>query len=271
MASHLMIDIIVAGIMDMSIKDKAQHAYCVLCVDLLDLYDAQYMKWGQTFCQKTQDVPFGMQHKAGATTQGKKTWSKTKESRINEKQILIAKSIAQNGRQMVYDQIKIMVTNVSGLFSRLPESTQCDEESGTRVNTNLSHLCPEMASRTLTARTRIFLAKNTGIHLLRQGEVVAENGHFESCLLPMPITTCIDSMYVGGRIPPCKAKESCVRMPANEFVQIEKKLFDVLENAPYVLAAKIKSDDPRRELIMTLRRGIALTYLDMLYSIWANV
>jgi len=255
MASQMMIEIIVAGVMKMEKQNKAQYAYCVLCVNMLDLYGEQYMHWGRT----------------PSLSIVKRAWATTIEVRIREKQNLMAKTIAEHGRQMVYEQVKKMVTNVCGLLLRLPEVIQCDYETETRIKTTLTHLCPEMTLRSMSTRTRLFQAHHTGINLLRNITILPEKDTFVSCLMQAPMRTSTDFMHVAGSVSHNEDKLPSFPMPENDFAQVEKKLCDVLENAHYVLSAKLASDDPRRKLILSLRRQTALTYLDMLYSIWANV
>jgi len=274
MASQMMVEIVIAGILAMETPSKTHHAYSVLCVNMLELYGQQYMHWNHA--HKPADNFWTSQHKNKKHPAGNARdiiqSQQRQELCILEKQRLMARTIRVHGRQMVYEQLKHMVTNVSGLSCILTENILYTEEKQVKMQKTTSLLCPEMKLKTLSATVLHFERTNIGIHLLRPvSSCPYDVDESNSFLQRMTMTTNLTQPQIFADA--YSHQDDIMReMPLiSPMHKIPCNLYYVLKHAHYALSSDISADDPRHKLITAFRQEILLAYLDIIYSVWAAV
>jgi len=274
MASQMMIEIVIAGILAMQTPSKTHYAYGVLCINMLELYGEQYMHWNPTHKnagkfspsrQKTQGRPVDDNSDSIQSHQ-------KQDLCILEKQRLMARTIRVHGRQMVYEQLKHMVTNVSGLSCILAENIPYTQETHVKMQKTMSLLCPEMKLKTLSATVSQFETTNMGIHLLRSvSSCPYDMDESNSFLQRMSMSTNLTESQIVADTYAHQDNIMRKMQTSSSLDKIPVNLYYVLKHAHYILSSDISADDPRHKIITAFREEIVVTYLDIIYSVWAAV
>jgi len=265
--SKIMVETLVEAIMCIETPGKAKHVYSVFCVNLLDLYGEQYMQWGAA--KRTG---------ADARNATKKSHvKKTEAYRIIEKQGLMIKTIRQYGREMVNEQVRKMVTNVTGLMSKMPDMCFCTDEMCLGIAESLPLLCSDTTIEIVSESVRKHEMQSKGIHLLRnitQNSLLSPEPYCSATATSsrsflMPMTTafgCYDNRSLLPSIP--IATSVCVQ--GRDDKKLPSNLLYVLKNIKPVLSDFVPPNDPRYDLIQHLRQNIVIAYLDIVYGLWAQ-
>jgi hypothetical protein len=258
----------------METPSKTHHAYGVLCINMLELYGEQYMHWNPTHKTAVKLSP------SRQRTQGRPAddISDSIQSRqkqelcILEKQRLMARTISVHGRQMVYEQLKHMVTNVSGLSCILAENIPYTQETHVKMQKTMSLLCPEMKLKALSATVSQFETTNMGIHLLRSvSSCPYDMNESNSFLQRMSMSTNLTEPQIVADAYTHQDNIMRGMQTSSSLDKIPVHLYYVLKHAHYILSSDITADDPRHKMITAFREEIVLTYLDIIYSVWAAV
>jgi len=273
MASQVMIEIVIAGILAMQTPSKTHHAYSVFCINLLELYGEQYMHWNPTH-KTTGEFSPSRQPRGHSTDDISDSIQshQRQELCILEKQRLMARTIRVHGRQMVYEQLKHMVTNVSGLSCILAENMTYTEETHAKMQKTMSLLCPDMKLKTLSATVSQFETTNMGIHLLRSvSSYPYDMDESNSFLQRMSMSTNLTESQIVADAYAHQDNITRKMQTSSSLDKIPVNLYYVLKHAHYILSSDISAGDPRHKIITAFREEIVLTYLDIIYSVWAAV
>ena len=270
--SKIMVETLVEAIMCIETPGKAKHVYSVFCVNLLNLYGEQCMQWGSA-------------KRTGADVKDatrRSVLKKTKAYRIIEKQGLMITTIRQYGRKMVHEQVRKMVTNVTGLMSKMPDMCFCTEEMCLYIAESLPLLCSDTTIEIVSESVRKHEKQSKGIHLLRnvtQSSLFSPETYCSATALSsrsflMPMTTtfgCYDPVAGNNRnlIPSVPITTSACVLGSDD-KKLPSNLLYVLKNIKPVLSDFVPPDDPRYELIQHLRQNIVVAYLDIVCSLWTQ-
>jgi len=253
--SRSMVDTMVTAVLRMETPGVAQYAHSLFCVNLLELYGEQYMQWGA--------------HKNTLSRRRSPTSKNNDTFRILEKQALLIKTIKLHGLEMVHEQVRKMITNVSGLFSRNTDITCCTHEMNLHMDASLHVLCTNQTPQMITRAVLQYDTENKGIHLLRESATFAPKNdtyarntyarnvqrlHFEAHEHFFPCTHTTKAWHVR----PCTTE----MIPSN--------LWYILKNIKPMLSNAVGESDPRRGIIRRLRHGLVVLYLEIVYNLWTS-
>jgi len=246
--SRSMVDTIVSAVLRMETPGKVQYAHSLFCVNLLELYGEQYMQWGAQECTQGRRRP----------TQTHKTDNKYNAFRILAKQALLIKTIKVYGLEIVQEQVRKMITNVSGLFSHNTEITCCTQEMNMHIDASLHVLCTDQTSQKITRAVLEYGTKNKGIHLLRKSATSVckiESG-----------TKSVEQMRFESHELCSKAWQ--VQSYTTEM--IPSNLWYILKHIKPILSNIVLEGDPRRGIIHRLRQSLVVLYLEIVYNLWTK-
>ena len=271
MASRLMIEVIVSAVMCTDEPSQANYAYSLLRVNLLDIYAEQYMHWEPVAGGKMTEP--AVAHPEKIKKQKNKHKMVTSElHNMQEKLKLMTRTIRQHGRQKVYEQVKKMVSNISGLLCVLPEMTVCTDQTHAQLQATLTLLRPSMNMDRVCASVRNHETDDIGIHLLRRVNLqeMKSQPPALSYLIAMSLSSDlgmdnvirIDRHNHEGSEMHLLCHTPLRKMPSN--------LCYVLQNINPVLSDDIQPNNPRYEILRCFRQSLALTYFDIIYSLWAT-
>ena len=247
--SRSMVDTIVSAVLRMEKPGKVQYAHSLFCVNLLELYGEQYMQWGA-------------QESTKRVRQPKQKHENHNAFRILAKQALLIKTINLHGLEMVQEQVRKMIKNVSGLFSHNTEITCCTRDMNMHIDASLHVLCTDQTSQKITRAVLEYDNINKGIHLLRKSapsvpkiESGTKNG-----------TKSVEHMRFESHELSSKAWQ--VQSYTTEM--IPSNLWYILKNIKPMLSNIVSEGDPRRDIISRLRQSLVLLYLEIVYNLWTT-
>jgi len=246
-----MVDTIVSAVLRMETPGMAQYAHSLFCVNLLELYGEQYMQWGA----------LTNPHRSRRSL----TPKLNDTCRILEKQALLIKTIKLHGLQMVHEQVRKMVTNVSGLFSHSTDITCCTQEMNLHIAASLhALLCTNQTPQKITRAVLQHDTENKGIHLLRKRATLAPpHNTYARNVEPLPFEArehVFPYTHTGEEwhVQPCSTE----MIPSN--------LWYILKNIKPMLSNAVLEGDPRCGIILKLRQGLAVLYLEIVYHLWTS-
>ena len=267
-----MVETLVAAIMCIKTQGKAKYAYSIFCVNLLDLYGEQYMQWGATKSKQSD-----------ASDGSKKVVPRKQEAyHIIEKQGLMIKTIHQYGQEIVNEQVRQMVTTVSGLMCKIPDMCFCTNKRCLYIAESLPLLCANTTIDIVSESVRQHEMQSKGSHLLRNitqssllsPELYCSTSTSSSRSFLVPMSTafgCYDSVAASNdAIMPSPPGVMCVQMQKQHEKKLPSNLLHVLKNIKPELSDVVPQNYPRYELIKHLRQDIVVAYLDIVYSLWTH-
>jgi len=265
--SRNMVDTIVSAVLSMETPGVAKYAHSLFCVNLLELYGEQYMQWGT--------------HTPGPTHKRSSAPKKQDALRILEKQALLIKTIRKHGRVMVHEQVRNMVTNVSGLFSQNTEMTRYTTEMNLHIDASLNVLCTNQTPQKIHRAVWLYDSENKGIHLLRETTGFARM-HDTAYPTPKsackPFATMVECVRGAGQghwgLPPHISHSTSAatgwQIQTRPADMIPSKLWYILKNVKSMLSNAVLESNPRFDIIHKLRHSLAVSYLEVVYSLWVN-
>ena len=268
--SRNMVETIVSAVLCMETPGVAKYAHSLFCVNLLELYGEQYMQWGT--------------RTAGSARRRSHTPKKQDALRILEKQGLLIKTIRKHGRAMVHEQVRNMVTNVSGLFSQNTEMTCCTAEMNLHIDASLNVLCTNQTPQKIHHAVLQYDGENKGIHLLRKKSGFA---HMHDAAYPTPqsvpgyissksfatMVECVRGVSQGhwGQPPHISQSTSMAtgwQIQTRSADMIPSNLWYILKNVKTMLSNVVLENNPRFDIIHKMRHSLAVLYLEIVYSQW---
>jgi len=268
--SRNMVETIVSAVLCMETPGMAKHAHSLFCVNLLELYGEQYMQWGS--------------QTAGSARKRPHNPKKQDALRIIEKQGLLIKTIRKHGRAMVHEQVRNMVTNVSGLFSQNTEMTCCMAEMNLHIDASLNVLCTNQTPQKIYQAVLKYDGENKGIHLLRNKSGFAHTHNTAYSTAPsvpsyissksfVTMVECVRGASIGQwgpppQISPCTSMATGWHIQTRSADMIPSNLWYILKNVKTMLSDVVLENNPRFDIIHKLRHSLAVLYLEIVYSQW---
>ena len=272
MISRNMVNTIVSAVLRMETPGVAKYAHSLFCVNLLELYGEQYMQWDA---------------KQGRSVYERVNTPKKKDpQRILEKQALLIKTIKIHGREMVHEQVRKMINNVSGLFSSSTDMTCCTQEMNQHINDSLHVLCTNQTPQNITRAVLQYDTENKGIHLLRKSSGVLQDREtvyttpvcMPQRILPNSFAEVVENannMDNGDGTMLSQIFWSSYMTTAWHMEQpttemIPSNLWYILKNIEPMMSNRVSNSDPRYDIIQNLRRSMVVSYLEIVYNFYTS-